>query len=683
MYLSHSLSAKLWLMEITLTLAILTSGLTTSPSQAETVASLPASEATLTSSEQAVPFFLECADYCSHLAQTIPNNSPKPSVRDNLQPRDIFREEPSLPDNFEELPPSLPDNPLLDQPDTPIEPGQSIPGSLVVERFEFRGNTVFSSERLAEEVPLCISEALPEEVRLCPPAEERKNSEISYLETSLLDIANQSISFNQLNQIVNEVAKFYHQQGYEKTNVTIDIPQNLQKPPVLVIEVTEIHLEIIEVTETEAEEDESPSLKQQSMRNYVKSRLRITEPLNIDELKKSLRLLYLDPLIAGISAKLSNGSELGKKKLQVWYIPADSFNLTLATGNNSPPSVGSFQRQVVFREANLLGLGDGLTIGYSNTDGSNGFNISYTIPMNFRNGTLGISYENTENNIIEPPFNDLDKDGSGPDITSSSRSYGIELRQPLLHDIVDQTVHEFAIGVNGSWRESNSSVLGVPFPLSPGAEDNGFTRIVALGFYQEYKLQNARNLLFLRSQFNWGLNAFNSTINEQIPGVEAIPDSEFFSWQGQALYLRFLDSEDTYKRLSLRLNTQIADRTLLPIKQFSLGGSGSARGYRRSTLVTDNGVSASAELQWPILRVLRNSGVIQLIPFIDVGAGWNSSGKPDPDPNFLAAVGVGVQWQQGNSLTARLDWGVPLVSVDSRDRTWQENGLHFSVRWDF
>ena len=394
-------------------------------------------------------------------------------------------------------------------------------------------------------------------------------------------------------------------------------------------------------------------------------------------------LLYLDPLIAGISAQLSDGSQQGKQKLRIAYNPADSFDINLGLNNSRSPSIGSFQKQAVLREANLLGLGDGLTVGYSNTDGSDGFDFSYTIPINSRNGTLGFSYGNTSSNIIEPPFNDLDKDGSGPDIASNFRSYGLDIRQPLIHNIVGETVHEFAMGLKASWRETNSSILGLPFPLSPGAEDDGFTRIFSLGFYQEYTLQNSRNLLFLRSQFNWGLDGFDSTVNEQIPGVETIPDSRFFSWQGQAQYLRFLDPEDTDKRLLLRLNGQIADRTLVPGEQFSIGGLGSVRGYRQSTLVADNGVFGSAELQWPVLRVLRDSGVIQLIPFVDAGAGWNSSAKADPDPNFLAAVGLGVQWQQGNSFTARLDWGVPLVSVDSRERTWQGKRVAFFCTLEF
>jgi hemolysin activation/secretion protein len=57
---------------------------------------------------------------------------------------------------------------------------------------------------------------------------------------------------------------------------------------------------------------------------------------------------------------------------------------------------------------------------------------------------------------------------------------------------------------------------------------------------------------------------------------------------------------------------------------------------------------------------------------------WNNSGT-NPDPNTLASVGLGLQLALGNVLQARLDWGIPLISVDSSERTLQEQGLLFSI----
>lgn len=75
--------------------------------------------------------------------------------------------------------------------------------------------------------------------------------------------------------------------------------------------------------------------------------------------------------------------------------------------------------------------------------------------------------------------------------------------------------------------------------------------------------------------------------------------------------------------------------------------------------------------------------VLQLAPFVDVGTVWNKSGKTDEQDsdtsNTLASAGLGLRLQLGDNLTARFDWGIPLVNISSEKRTLQENGIYFSV----
>lgn len=201
------------------------------------------------------------------------------------------------------------------------------------------------------------------------------------------------------------------------------------------------------------------------------------------------------------------------------------------------------------------------------------------------------------------------------------------------------------------------------------------TRIFALRFFQEWKKQNPQEVIELRSQFSFGINSFDSTINQAIAEVNQVPSTTFFSWQGQVEWSRFL-AKDTL--LLVRGNAQLTNRSLLPLEQFVPGGKG---GYRQGSLLTDNGIFASAEVQLPILYVFKGKGVIQVVPFVDFGTAWNSSGQVNPSPNTLASVGLGLQWQQDN-FTAHLDWGIPLVTFSSNDGNRQENGLYFSVKYN-
>jgi hemolysin activation/secretion protein len=345
--------------------------------------------------------------------------------------------------------------------------------------------------------------------------------------------------------------------------------------------------------------------------------------------------------------------------LEVNVTEAKTFNVQLSADNNRSPSVGTFRRRIQLNEANLLGQGDGISVGYSNTDGSNGVDVNYSLPINPRNGTLSFSYGFTDSNVIERPFNELD-------INANSTYYELSLRQPILQT----PTQEIALGLTASRQESKTLFIeDLPFP-SPGADEEGRTRISALRFFQEWTKRNSREVIAVRSQFNLGIGALDATINDDPP------DSRFFSWRGQGQWVRLL-APDTL--LLIRGDVQVADRALVPLEQFGLGGQETIRGYRQDLLLTDNGALVSAEVRIPVLRLQKLNALVQLAPFLDIGTAWNNSGRPDPDPSVLASLGLGLRLQLGDRLSARLDYGIPLVSASSSERTWQENGFYFSI----
>lgn len=597
---------------------------------------------------------------------------------------------------------------------TPEDGWGSFPETIAVTKFTFVNNTAFKSEELAENIKVYPSKESPEEFQICylSKSEKVEKSDQSDKDTceknhlSLQTIINElnfknprktsyRFSLTQLIKIADGVAQYYANKGYKTSGAIIEVSQGNQQTAEREVKIKviegELKSENIKVTFPSAKQDNQEISRQRLNPNYIKSRLALaaSKPLNIDKLQEALQLLQLDPLIKSVTARLSAGAAPGESILDVQVEESKSFSTALSSDNGRSPSIGSIQQRAGLREGNLLGIGDVLNLNYTNTNGSNSWDTSYTLPLNARDGKLSFTYSNSHSRVVESPFNDIDKDGNDGDIKSASRSYELTLRQPIFRSIKSSnsdasrrqsTVQEFTLGLTTSLRESQTSLLGIPFPLSTGANENGFTRVFALRFFQDWTKQNSQEVIALRSQFSFGLNALGSTINKPIPEVnEFVPDSRFFSWQGQAQWVRRLGRD---KLLLLRTNAQLADRALVSSEQLSFGGLGSVRGYRQDTLQTDNGVLASAEVQLPILRVFRNKGVIQVVPFVDYGMGWNSSGKENPNPNTLASAGLGLQWRQGNDFTARLDWGIPLISVESRGKTWQENGLYFSVQWN-
>lgn len=546
--------------------------------------------------------------------------TPLPSLRERLR-----RSAPPLPEP--ETPSVLPPPEDLLQPPattpTPETIPSELPGNIIVERFEVVGSTVFSLETLA---------------------------------AATAQFTKKPISFAELLQASAAIAKLYTDQGYITSGAFIPANQTFKTEGSIVkIQVIEGSLEDIRVTGTGRLNS-----------NYVRSRLAIatSQPLNVNELLEALQLLQLNPLIRNISAELTAGTRPGTNLLEVNVVTADTFSAQINLDNNRAPSIGSFQRQIQLNEANLLGLGDGLSVAYTNTDGSDDLDASYILPINPRNGTLRLSYGNRSSNVIEEPFDILDIEGD-------SQDYELTFRQPI-----SQTpTQEFALGLTAARRESDigflESLIGrrIGFP-SPGADEEGRTSLSVLRFFQDWTQRSSREVIAARSQFSLGIGAFDATINEDPP------DSRFFAWRGQAQYVRLLAPETL---LLIRADAQLADRALVPIEQIGLGGLETVRGYRQDLLLTDNGVLASAELRLPILRVSEIRGVLQITPFIDFGTAWNNSNRDNPDPNTLASIGLGLRWQQGNNLTARFDWGIPLIDVSSRGDTLQEQGLYFSL----
>lgn len=525
-----------------------------------------------------------------------------------------------------QLPPTLPPvEEVLPAPE-PIEqappelPVERVPDTITVERFEFEGNTAISNEALSEVVQEFVS--VP-------------------------------ITISQLYEARSRITQVYVEAGYVTSGAYIP-PQRLQDGVVLV-QIVEGALEAIRVEGTERLNP-----------RYITSRLEraATPPLNSARLFEALTLLQLDPRIEDLRAELSVGPQFGTSLLTVEIVESDTFTPYLRLDNDRSPSVGSFRQRIGLTELNLRGFGEVIDVNYSRTDGSDALEGTLQTFLNARNGTLEISAGISQSEVIEAPFDDLN-------LESEANFFELTYRQPL----IQTPTRELALGVTAT-RQENRSIFDLPDELGGaipvtlrGADDNGRTRVSALRFFQEYTNQDRRQVFAVRSQFSLGLDVLDSTVND-----DGRPDSRFFAWRGQTQYVRLL-GEDIL--LSLRADLQLASESLLSLEQFGLGGRQSVRGYRQDVLLTDNGLLASAEIRIPIVRVRDINGILQVAPFVDFGTGWNSE-LENPDPNTLAGGGLGLLWQM-DQISARLDWGIPFVEVETSDRTLQENGIYFSV----
>ncbi len=552
-----------------------------------------------------------------------------------------------LPTNTPTPLPSYPANPPTNTIPTPSPQNSSpeIPEEICVEKFNFKGNSVFNNEELEQKIWKLL--------------QENYSPKTTYFGRGYC------VGFEKLNQVTLHITKLYSERGYETSLVYIPVEGNEEvkiKGATVLIEIIEDRVETINVTGSE------------KLNEYVRSRLAVALAggLNQKRLVEALELLRLDPLIKNVSAELSPGNGIGARFLEVKVTEAPYSKVKFSADNAISPSIGSFRRGVTIFQNNLLAGGDGLNASYRNTDGSNQVDVGYTIPVNPNDGTLGLRYFISRSNVVESPFTTLD-------IFANARIYELTFNQPVLHSFERNqsgqgVERELTLGVTATRIESDTSILGINFPLSEGANQQGQTRISALRFFQQWKERSSGEVFFARSVFNWGLGLFDSTTNS------APPDSRFFSWKGDVQWLRLVAPNTLF---SVRSSLQFADRPLLGLEQFGLGGQGSVRGYRQDVRLADNGLLASAEIQLPVLGESTQQGLLSVIPFFDVGTVWNNGNRTIRNPTTLASLGLGLQWQQSDRFRVRVDYGLPLVNLDSRRNTWQDNGVYFTVEYSF
>ena len=154
-----------------------------------------------------------------------------------------------------------------------------------------------------------------------------------------------------------------------------------------------------------------------------------------------------------------------------------------------------------------------------------------------------------------------------------------------------------------------------------------------------------------------------------------VAKSNYFLWRGQLQYVH-LFAPDTL--ILARVNIQLSDRTILPLERFVLGGFGTVRGYPQNFRLTDSGVITTVEPRLPVFRQPQEQILLQLIPFVDLGTGWNKS-IAVIQPNTLTSIGLGLSFQYRALIDARLDYGIPLTEVNKNGNSLQENGLTFRV----
>lgn len=477
-------------------------------------------------------------------------------------------------------------------------------------------------------------------------------------ETIAQPLEGRSVTLAELQAAADAITRLYQEAGYLTSRAVL--PQQQIDDGVAQIQVIEGSLEEIQIEGTERLE---PSYIRQRLRQGARS------PLRIDQLEDQLRLLEADPLFEDLEASLQAGSEIGQSVLVVRVTEANPVYGNVGVNNSSPPSVGSIRVGADLGLRNLSGFGDTFTAAYdhSTTGGLDLFDFNYRLPVNAKDGAIGL---HAALSLAEVTLDEVEELG----IEGESELYEVSFRQPF----VRTPREEFALTIGFSFRDGQTFIFDdFATPFGIGADEEGTSRTSVFRFAQDYLKRDRGGAWLLRSQFSFGTDLFDATTND-----EPSPDSRFFSWLGQIQRAQRLNRDHL---LLILADLQLTPDSLLPSEQFFLGGGQSLRGYRQNARAGDNGFRFVVEDRITLSRDRVGDSVLQVAPFVDLGAVWNQEDNPNdlPDQTFLASAGLGLLWEPLPGLNLRLDYGVPFVEIEELGDNLQEDGFHFSVDYGF
>lgn len=359
------------------------------------------------------------------------------------------------------------------------------------------------------------------------------------------------------------------------------------------------------------------------------------------------------------------------------YVSINNFMRHLVLGlevnNLQSPSVGSTRIIPQITVSNPMGS-DLINLSLPISRGSTGAELRLNFPVltglqlpileneNCNRQRVQAEFGFWNSRVVEEPFAALD-------IQSSSTYVNIRYRQEEILNLYQDR----ALGAEIYWSSNASSLLNIPFPLIPQANESGEIQLLTFRSFGDYSTRDESSVLFLRAEGSIG-----STFDPNFFG-DGLKLNGFLVFRGQAEWLRALPLNTN---LTLGARSQFTIGTLPPAEKLAVGGHNSVRGYRENLLLFDNGILLSSELRFSILNAANNNGSsLTLLTFADFGTGWNNhnSFSSNFDISTLLSVGFGLSAQISNFFNSSLVWGIPLTSIDPPGNSLQDRGIYFSV----
>lgn len=321
----------------------------------------------------------------------------------------------------------------------------------------------------------------------------------------------------------------------------------------------------------------------------------------------------------------------------------------LSLNNYQSPSIGSERVQLGAQYSNKFGVGSQIGMNAVASEGLYQLGLNMRRPISYKGLMLEVQTVYSHANIVESEFSSLDINSTASyanaRISKSYFNFGIR----------------HSLGGSIGWRKNETSISGYDF-LGESPQ-NWISQIEWLGTSG-----------YSGIQANYRL-AYYQTLTSETEGQSLASYIQYN--YSMAKQLSFIGSDE----IRAKIYGQWALGEIGRLDQFSLGGSGSLRGYRQSSIMANNVAGFSLEYHLPLLvssKYIKQQKVV-FVPFIDAAV----ASVGESESQYISSAGAGLRWDYKEKLFMSLDWAYGMNQTYRRSGSLQDAGLLFNIRYQY
>jgi len=449
---------------------------------------------------------------------------------------------------------------------------------------------------------------------------------------------------------------------------------------------------------------------------YSSENIRASLPLlqegkapNLSAISDNVQLANENPskhveLTLGVSeeeGKIDAKIGVSDEKVRKTYITMDN--------SGDKDGTGQYRLGVSYRDANLFGHDEVMTLGYITAPDAPGgvhvdvFTAGLRVPFYSLGDSLDViiasSSVNIPSSVITPGgLGGLDLNGKGTVLA---------VRWNHLFPREGEYSSRLVLGYDYKWQDGTTR-------CPPGSYNSTCVSLletpISATYLGQWQKPNIAADFNLGAVYNLPLFGHQDSWRYKYAANTRATDTNFLIFKGGGSFLRSFAGDWQVKGI---LNSQLSAQPLPTTDQFSLAGSSAVRGFGERVLTSDSGFVANIEGYTPDLVPLVGSwlkrefsGTLRALVFYDQGYGWSrpkdselwadpfnnpailAGTKPLNERTNISSIGFGLRYAMGKDVSAKFDWArilesspasrqTPLQSIDDQWRA------HFSVIYGF